>query len=369
MICRPYYQVKNEIFYNPYAAFYWASRNAPHEFPRYDFFDKEFSMYNWEKEPDASWKSLLAKRAAQLRNQYDILVLSFSGGTDSTTVYQTFQENKIHIDEIIIGYTDDEESGQSKKNVEWILNNHWDRNTRITAYQRNKEHLDINSTTYNDEYLIQKDSLQVPCLHSTPAGAGIQNYLENSYGNFRWAQIFGFEKPHIMLEPSGWYATHLNKVYQENAKVNNIEWFFITPDMPELHIKQCHMLKNYIKTYVNPSFPWNSARHSAISPENYYDIWFGCGRNNELLSGMSFLAKRYHENVLKPNALRLLNNDTKNKNIKIPSDYLDKYYSMWQALQTDITTLDYMVRMKLLNTGSGIDDYNGIWSKKYFLGQ
>ena len=64
------------------------------------FHDEEYSKYDWSKEPDVDIQKLYTERAKQLREEYDYLILQFSGGSDSSQILQTFLKNDIFIDEV-----------------------------------------------------------------------------------------------------------------------------------------------------------------------------------------------------------------------------------------------------------------------------
>ena len=87
---------------------------------KFYFFDKEFGRFNWKVEPNESWNQLLIKRAIQLRESYDYIRLFYSGGVDSQTMLETFLDNKIKIDEILVyrgsAFTDnlDEEPAEAE---------------------------------------------------------------------------------------------------------------------------------------------------------------------------------------------------------------------------------------------------------------
>jgi len=68
--------------------------------PHWNFNELEYSSYNWAVEPSESLEQLYAKRARQLRDNYDYIVLFFSGGADSTNILDTFVDNNIPFDEV-----------------------------------------------------------------------------------------------------------------------------------------------------------------------------------------------------------------------------------------------------------------------------
>ena len=65
-------------------------------------FDAALSKVNLLEEPVQSLDYFYIKRAEQLRNSYDYLILHYSGGHDSHQILETFMLNGIFIDEILI---------------------------------------------------------------------------------------------------------------------------------------------------------------------------------------------------------------------------------------------------------------------------
>jgi len=64
------------------------------------FNDDAFSKHPWHIDPQIDLKNLYKKRAEQIREKYDYIVVWYSGGVDSFTVLNSFKENNIHVDEI-----------------------------------------------------------------------------------------------------------------------------------------------------------------------------------------------------------------------------------------------------------------------------
>jgi len=67
---------------------------------KWNFNETVFSTYPWHINTNEDIKKLYKKRAEQIRNKYDYLVLWYSGGADSFNMTNTFKENNIHVDEI-----------------------------------------------------------------------------------------------------------------------------------------------------------------------------------------------------------------------------------------------------------------------------
>jgi len=64
------------------------------------FNDDVFSTHPWHIDTQEDIKKLYKKRAEQIREKYDYIVVWYSGGADSFTVVNSFRENNIHVDEI-----------------------------------------------------------------------------------------------------------------------------------------------------------------------------------------------------------------------------------------------------------------------------
>ena len=66
------------------------------------FNDSEFKKYNWSVEPEETLDQLYDRRSRELREKYEYLMLSYSGGSDSHNILMSFIRQGLHIDEIIV---------------------------------------------------------------------------------------------------------------------------------------------------------------------------------------------------------------------------------------------------------------------------
>jgi len=67
----------------------------------WDFHNDFFNKIDWTIEPQLSLPQMYKIRAQQIRDQYDYIVIMFSGGADSTNVLYSFLDNNIRVDEIV----------------------------------------------------------------------------------------------------------------------------------------------------------------------------------------------------------------------------------------------------------------------------
>ena len=70
--------------------------------PEWHFNDMAYQSYDWSKEPDLTLDQLYDIRTRDLREKYDYLILSYSGGADSHNILMSFIRQGIHLDEIVV---------------------------------------------------------------------------------------------------------------------------------------------------------------------------------------------------------------------------------------------------------------------------
>lgn len=93
-----YYQVGDFKTYSKVEAIELQRRTGI--YPQWNFNEAEFSSYDWTVEPTETLGELYTRRARQLRETYDYIVLFYSGGSDSSNIVETFVNNQIEFDEI-----------------------------------------------------------------------------------------------------------------------------------------------------------------------------------------------------------------------------------------------------------------------------
>jgi hypothetical protein len=94
-----YYCVGDAKFYSKLEAIEHMTKTGSHL--HWNFNEAVFSAYDWKSEPAESLGELYRRRAQQLRDQYDYVVLCYSGGSDSDNILHSFVDNDIRIDEVV----------------------------------------------------------------------------------------------------------------------------------------------------------------------------------------------------------------------------------------------------------------------------
>jgi hypothetical protein len=251
--------------------------------PHWDFNEAVFDCYDWTKEPDTPILELYRRRAQQLRDKYDYIILSFSGGADSTNILSAFTDNDIKLDEIVT-YVNYEATGERdnfmnaeyfnvaqpkseelKEKYPWIksrvidlstlaLQHFVDKETKFGWLYENNMFFSPNNTS--------KDSLPLK----------IKEWADMIHAGKKVCMLWGHDKPRI-LHTDGKFSFRFIDFIDSGPTVKSIsgkqpyydELFYWTPDLPELLIKQSHMIMNYMKQTNILKSPFISTEKSDLA--------------------------------------------------------------------------------------------------------
>jgi hypothetical protein len=286
------YQVGNQHYFNIFLALRQAWKTGG----QVSFYchDDAWSKFDWTKEPEASLDFLMTERVRQLRNQYDRLILLWSGGTDSHTIYNIFRQANIHIDEILIK-TDDRLTMLPKGNVDWLRKNHWDPTTIITEYDYYDTELKM--IDLQDEEWIWSNRGDLFKYGLGSAGDAIRFLCEKNHAGHTWKAIGGYDKPRLVYRGGRWYHRQLNLVLEATMGFDHLDHFYLDP---LIAIKQSHMVKRAVKQILartgQPLYDndWAETKWPK-DPAGYRDWAAGCGRHDELNLGVSFVQKQTND--------------------------------------------------------------------------
>jgi hypothetical protein len=257
-----YYTVGNKIFNFKFNALVESTRTGTEV--KWHFHEDIFSKMSWRSRDSLGLDQLYKIRAQQIRDKYDYVVLAFSGGGDSHQILKSFINNNIKLDELIIDW--------SLKHVDRILNvndstdpsnyySEWALCIKPTLEWVRIKCPDIKITLVDStEVLSAEDFEDTPTvLNSLTTYQSVKRYrvfkkriaqLNDKYQNV--TTIFGIDKPSTLIEHNALIvkyrddATWLKTSYNNNLKFN-IEYFYWTPDLPEIVKEQCHVIYQYIR--------------------------------------------------------------------------------------------------------------------------
>ena len=257
-----YYQLNNKIYYNKIEALL-AAKNE--EMPTWHFNDEAFNQVDWTQEPDVDIETLYIQRARQLREKYDYVLVFFSGGADSSTIVDTFVDNDIFLDEVVIGHP---ESGMR----DWV--NTWDHSARYTASEYHftaepqlkrlavkspKTRITVNDyfqdmidVYKSDEWIMGARDYFHPSFISRYSKKNLTHVKAICESGKSVAFVYGVDKPIITVLGTRYCASFIDTISNtctwdiEHYPDCATEYFYWTPDMPLLPVKQAHLVVNWL---------------------------------------------------------------------------------------------------------------------------
>lgn len=234
-------------------------------------FNREiYGAFDWQTEPTASLDQLYEARARQLREQYDYLVLWYSGGADSHNILMAFVRASIYIDEIAQYHQLEAHSGNTQS---WTNQEVYETAAPLTQQliesnpiYATTRHRMVDMTEYQNTLFLDTDNtwdffykvnnyFSPNCLSRYRFRETIADYRQIIDSGRKLCFVFGVEKPVITKDSQG-YWVHFNDgqdhgitawAQQQNRPGDYDEFFYWAPDMPELPAKQAHVLKRYME--------------------------------------------------------------------------------------------------------------------------
>jgi len=357
-----FYKINDKTFNNQFLAHYEAFKHKG----KIAFYcnDGEYDKACWDTEPEESFEFLMDLHAIRLRNKYEYLVLNWSGGTDSHTIYNVFKRNKIHINEIVVKYSLADSEFFPKANADWIKNNHWDKATKITLIS--DQDSSIRDIILTNEDWIFSDTGGFRRYGFSGIDATDIKIVQDIHGVKDWGIITGYEKPKVYTYNNRWYASMPDySLRAALGHLDNIECFFLEP---MIHIKQSHMLKNFLKSRPIPM----GNRYKL----DYYTEANAAGRHEELSLGVSLDQKTKNQRNQKDTIIDL---NTKYEDFNTNDEFLKeklvdkdpfalKYVKGFYNLKQEAEFWQYLNR-NWLTHDNAILSMKPIWSKPYDLGE
>lgn len=253
---RGFYTVGNQAYDNKLLALAACKKDQEVKF---HFYDEIYSQQDWTKRPLGTLKDLYKQRAQQLRDQYDYLVLYFSGGGDSWNILHTFLSNDIRLDEIYTRWARAERkfvNANPNRREEWNIGSEFEYAVLPVLEKIRISHPKINividdyseayTKEFREDHFLQSDQFQ---MMGTAA-----RYNRKSEGQTlaekrkqRVGIILGYEKINCTVENGDFFAYFQDGLGGEANDHRNIETFYWNPNFPALPILQAHCMKDHFK--------------------------------------------------------------------------------------------------------------------------
>lgn len=239
--------------------------------PKFYYYDHIYEKIDWTIEPSQSLDYYYKEQAQRIRDNYDYVILAYSGGYDSTNILETFHFNNIKLDKIItVGAlsqdihfgVDTNHNGELYHNVfPYVKELGLESITQVLDYTTSFDKLNNFSIShYNENWVDKMGAWFSP--HNW-FWLDIQRHIvPPEYKNKKVALIFGKDKPTLFYSPEGKYqaTTILNGMklngfhfrdtpcmsYSDMGHIEDITRinFYWDPTYPEILIKQLHVMKH-----------------------------------------------------------------------------------------------------------------------------
>lgn len=240
------------------------------------FNDGIFSKHNWKAEPELSLDALYNLRSRQIREKYDYIVLSYSGGADSHNILMSFIRQGLHIDEIVVNNMEK----ANKQFTDLNVNNKDATNTpaefRLQTVPRLKEiALQIPRTKITvcdlSDHLFDymNNAKDASWVLGRKEGLNAANTTRYNYlaiteirkqfdKNKSMGMIVGVDKPRCFIHDGKFFIrftdraanivpipNHLNEYTN-----STVELYYWSPDSLDILTKQAHIVKRWVE--ANP---------------------------------------------------------------------------------------------------------------------
>lgn len=293
----PYWTCQGQVFNTKLSALMHASKiNNDIEFR---FNDEFLDKLDWTKQPPLPIDEYYKQRAEQLRDTYDYILVMYSGGSDSSTIVKTFLRNNIFIDEVGIYGVWNHKINKYNSIVN-LEQTHaaWPFLKKISADGTKISHINlldsVSQSLNSQDWIYQSDLLftaQQSCrFQSIFQREDLVRMVEQGK---KVAVIIGHDKARVVVNNNAFYHGFLDvaglgtwiypQFYDSQYVGPSMEPFFCNADVPEIMIKQSHMIaewywknfktdsKNMLTTsYLDPKY--TSRANTIMYPTTWREL-------------------------------------------------------------------------------------------------
>lgn len=259
-----YYRVNGKIYLNKHQALAEASKI---KFPAtYHWFDDAFTKFDRSLIGKKSLNQLYKERAQQLRDEYDYLILNYSGGCDSYNILRTFLDNNIKLDQIMVCWpfkasekfnaTDKDTSASNflseweyatKPDLEWISKYHPEIKIELIDW--------VDPFITNSKLVTEGSFESLNHFHNLAdlTRSTLFSKTEEQLINQgkKVATIWGIDKPRITLDNNKISMSFEDCIitvgHPAPCNPYGTEYFYWTPKMPEIAFEMAYQTSLWFK--------------------------------------------------------------------------------------------------------------------------
>jgi hypothetical protein len=282
-----YYEVDGVKFHSKIAAAVYATTlKKP---MTWDFNKALFSAYDWSKEPELSLDQLYDLRSRELREKYDYLILSYSGGSDSHNILMSFIRQGLHIDEIVVNHMT--EAWQKFVILDPTVTSNLNTcaeyelqtvprlkeiaklipKTKITTLDLS-QHLFDSFTKFGDASWVYTRKEPLNPLNVTRFAYSYYKDVRKQFDKAKTlAIVVGIEKPRSVIKDDKFYiyfndkGVNIAPIDDEFTDYTNssLEFFYWSKDSINLLCKQAHVVKRWVEASPERMKIWDASNLTA----------------------------------------------------------------------------------------------------------
>lgn len=248
---------------------------------QWNFNDEVFEAYDWTKEPEKTLDELYNARARDIREKYDHVIVSYSGGADSHNMLMAFLRQNLFVDEIIVTHMNKAMNDYaiidpSEKSAKYAYSSEYALQTipRLKEIsnlspQTKIRIFDVSDSVFN-AFARHKDESWIFQVREelNPIDASRYNYLQ--FPEFKkqldhdkkTAIVLGVDKPKIRIfedtkKVCMYFSDRMANItpigeYAKDYTNTTIEYFYWSPDACDMICKQAHVIMNWLR--INTKF-------------------------------------------------------------------------------------------------------------------
>lgn len=265
----------------------------------WNFHDQTYGAHDWSKRPSGTLAELYRRRAQQIRDSYDYVIVHFSGGADSWTVLNSFLSNGIHVDEVFSRWAMAERkykdaTALDHREINLASEYEFAALPVLKEIEKKYPQVHIHIDDYSDAYTqdVDENTLQNGNLYTTLgtfhrfSRKSPQEQVAIDKGK-SVAVVYGFDKIQYCIIDNMVYAYFVDRFGgTDTDPARNVEAFYWSPELPEIPIMQAHDMKSYYehhpehdlnqfsrKTYVQVCYPEYNTETFQVGKPMGTEVW------------------------------------------------------------------------------------------------
>ena len=258
-----FYVVDGKKYQYRYNAYVEATKTGKNI--EWNFNDEVYRTTNWFKPLNRTLADLYRERAQQLRDKYDYLILSYSGGSDSDNMLQAFINNGIPVDEVWVDWPlhmMEKTNWKTSTSVdhanlasEWHLNLEPRLRELRLAHPEIKIH--VSDCTSQGRLEDAEDTSSLVNFRGSYFYLARRRYIQEyqrdlSDRGVNSAVVIGLDKPNLLFRDNNICALFWDEgtIFKTNVTADNksvVEFFYWTPDSPYMIVNQAHEIIKFLQ--------------------------------------------------------------------------------------------------------------------------